>query len=187
MLRLRNPTVLLERVYFSTPSPPVLELVPYSRVYLISSILPFWGLNQLPEILNGASLFHCGWARPPITQHFTTCGIFLQDSPLSNWLVLLSLTLSRYSPVLGQSPEGHLRVELWASPPSQGTLPINSSLLSNPKFQALCPVPNKTVTFCQSVSSVAQSCPTLCDPMDCSMPGFPVLHHLLELAQTHVH
>ena len=34
---------------------------------------------------------------------------------------------------------------------------------------------------------VAQSCPTLCDPMDCSMPGFPVLHHLPELAQTHVH
>ena len=28
---------------------------------------------------------------------------------------------------------------------------------------------------------------TLCDPMDYSMPGFPVLHHLLELAQTHVH
>ena len=35
--------------------------------------------------------------------------------------------------------------------------------------------------------SVAQSCPTLCDPMDCSTPGFPDLHHLLELAQTHVH
>ena len=33
---------------------------------------------------------------------------------------------------------------------------------------------------------VAQSCPTLCDPMDCSMPGFPVLHHLPEFAQTHV-
>ena len=29
--------------------------------------------------------------------------------------------------------------------------------------------------------------PTLCDPMDYSMPGFPVLHHLLELAKTHVH
>ena len=29
--------------------------------------------------------------------------------------------------------------------------------------------------------SVAQSCPTLCDPMDCSMPGFPVLHHLQSL------
>ena len=35
--------------------------------------------------------------------------------------------------------------------------------------------------------SVAQLCPTLCDPMDCSTPGFPVLHQLLELAQTHVH
>ena len=36
-------------------------------------------------------------------------------------------------------------------------------------------------------SSVAQSCPTLCDPMDYSVPGFPVHHQLLELAQTHVH
>ena len=36
-------------------------------------------------------------------------------------------------------------------------------------------------------SSVAQSCPTLCDPMDCSMPGFPVHHQLPEPAQTHVH
>ena len=37
------------------------------------------------------------------------------------------------------------------------------------------------------LSSVAQSCPTLCTPMDCSMPGFPVLHHLPKIAQTHVH
>ena len=36
-------------------------------------------------------------------------------------------------------------------------------------------------------SSVAQLCLTLCDPMDCSMPGFPVHHQLPELAQTHVH
>ena len=36
-------------------------------------------------------------------------------------------------------------------------------------------------------SSVAQLCSTLCDPMDCSMPGFPVHHQLSELAQTHVH
>ena len=35
--------------------------------------------------------------------------------------------------------------------------------------------------------SVAQSCPTLCDPVDCSMPGLPVHHQLPELAQTHVH
>ena len=35
-------------------------------------------------------------------------------------------------------------------------------------------------------SSVAQSCLTLCDPMDCSTPGFPVPHQLPELAQTRV-
>ena len=35
--------------------------------------------------------------------------------------------------------------------------------------------------------SFTQSWLTLCNPMDCSMPGFPVLHHLPELAQTHVH
>ena len=36
-------------------------------------------------------------------------------------------------------------------------------------------------------SSVAQSCPTLCNPTDCSTPGCPVQHQLLELAQTQVH
>ena len=35
--------------------------------------------------------------------------------------------------------------------------------------------------------SVTQSCPTLCDPIDCSMPGFPVHHHLSEFAQIHIH
>ena len=42
---------------------------------------------------------------------------------------------------------------------------------------------------CSSVqfSSVAQSCLTLCDPMDCSMPGLPAHHELPEFTQTHVH
>ena len=35
--------------------------------------------------------------------------------------------------------------------------------------------------------SVAKSCPTLCNLMDCSTPGLPVFHHLLEFAQVHVH
>ena len=35
--------------------------------------------------------------------------------------------------------------------------------------------------------SVTKSCPNLCDPMDCSILGFPVLHYLPEFAQTHVH
>ena len=37
------------------------------------------------------------------------------------------------------------------------------------------------------IRSVAQSCPTLCDPMDHSTPGLPVHHQLLEFTQTHIH
>ena len=36
-------------------------------------------------------------------------------------------------------------------------------------------------------SSVTQSCPTLCNPMDCSTPGFSIYHQLPEFTQTHVH
>ena len=36
-------------------------------------------------------------------------------------------------------------------------------------------------------AKLLQLCPTLCDPMDCSMPGFPELHCLPEFTQTHVH
>ena len=45
---------------------------------------------------------------------------------------------------------------------------------------------NSTLYFLQ-FSSVAQSCPTLCDPMNCSTPGLPVHHQLLEFTETHVH
>ena len=38
-----------------------------------------------------------------------------------------------------------------------------------------------------SGSSVAQACLTLCNPMDCNMPGFPTHHQLQEFAQTHVY
>ena len=44
----------------------------------------------------------------------------------------------------------------------------------------------KLVMFSQ-FSSVTQSCPTLCDPMNHSSPGLPVHHQLLEFTQTHVH
>ena len=43
------------------------------------------------------------------------------------------------------------------------------------------------ISSIQEFSSVAQLCLTLCDLMDCSTPGFPVNHQLLELAQTHVY
>ena len=51
---------------------------------------------------------------------------------------------------------------------------------------------NYTLAICQSASSVqfssvTQSCPTLCVPMNCSTPGLPVHHQLPEFTQTHVH
>ena len=50
-------------------------------------------------------------------------------------------------------------------------------------------VQQKPPEYCKVIqsSSVAQSCPTLCDPVNRSMPGFPVHHRLPEFTQTHVH
>ena len=44
-----------------------------------------------------------------------------------------------------------------------------------------------TMEYSVQFSSVAQSCLTLCDPMNCSTPGLPVHHQLPEFTQTHVH
>ena len=53
----------------------------------------------------------------------------------------------------------------------------------------LClPLPFKFIQISSvQFSSVSQSCPTLCDPMNRSTPGLPVHHHLPEFTQTHVH
>ena len=55
-----------------------------------------------------------------------------------------------------------------------------------PSSTWLSPVSPLMSIFC-CCCSVTWSCPTLCNPMDCSTPGVPVLHHLPELAQTHVY
>ena len=48
-------------------------------------------------------------------------------------------------------------------------------------------VKEESETASAQFSSVAQSCLTLCDPMNCSTPGLPVHHQLPEFIQTHVH
>ena len=69
--------------------------------------------------------------------------------------------------------------------------PAPSSLLSLPALvPSVAADPGKTTHSPpppQSVSSVAQSCPTLCDLMNRSTPGLPVHHQLPEFTQTHVH
>ena len=58
------------------------------------------------------------------------------------------------------------------------------SVLVTPSCQILYPLGHQgSIHF----SSVAQSCLTLCDPMNRSTPGLPVHHQLLEFTQTHVH
>ena len=69
--------------------------------------------------------------------------------------------------------------------PSPGDLP-------NPRIMPVFCIahgflpPGHQETYTGQFSSVTQLCPTLCDAMDCSIPGFPVHHQLLELTQTHV-
>ena len=55
--------------------------------------------------------------------------------------------------------------------------------IKNTKIMASGPIQFSSVQF----NSVAQSCLTLCNPMNCSMPGLPFHHHLPEFTQTHVH
>ena len=82
---------------------------------------------------------------------------------------------------LGSSVRGILQVRILervAMPSSRGTFLTQRS---NPHLLL-----GRQILHHQ-FSSVAQSCPTLCDPMNCSMPGLPVHHHLLEFTHTHIH
>ena len=54
-------------------------------------------------------------------------------------------------------------------------------------FRRKKPLEKGEATYSDQIRSVAQSCPTLCDPMNRSTPGLPVHHQLPEFTQTHVH
>ena len=71
----------------------------------------------------------------------------------------------------------------WATKAGEGLLASKAPRLAKRGVHLDLPLPGGLPPF----SSVAQSCLTLCDPMDCSTPGFPVHHQLPEFTQTHVH
>ena len=85
------------------------------------------------------------------------------------------------------------RQEYWSELPfaSPGDLPDPGIRPRSPTLQAgslPSELPKEAPDrFSVQFSSVAQSCPTLCDPMNRSTPGFSVHHQLLEFTQTHVH
>ena len=75
------------------------------------------------------------------------------------------------------------------SPLSLGLKKSSEALAKCNTLASVFIYPCLTPCFCQQhppCCSVSQSCPILCDPMDCSMPGFPDLHHILEFVQVHV-
>ena len=82
---------------------------------------------------------------------------------------------------------GFSRQEYWSGLhfPSPGDLPDTGIEPRSPALQAEA-LPSEPPGK-PSVSSVAQSCATLCDPMNRSTPGLPVHHQLPEFTQTHVH
>ena len=95
------------------------------------------------------------------------CFSSLRCTDFSCWLLLLC---SRFT----GSPPWHVEAS-WVR--DQTRVPCLSRWILNPW----------TTTRKFQFSSVAQLCPTLCDPMDCSTPGLPVHHQLPEFAQTHIH
>ena len=66
---------------------------------------------------------------------------------------------------------------------TQTLCPVDVKMSGTQRPKALLWFPDRS----DQIRSVAQSCPTLCDPMNRSMPGLPVHHQLPEFTQTHVH
>ena len=114
-------------------------------------------------------------------------GLVAQSCPT----LAIPWTVAHHAPL----PMGFSRWEYWSDLPfpSPRDLPDPGIKPRSPALQAdslLTELQGKLLKLCYvsvQFSSATQSCPTLCDPMNCSMPGFPVHHQLPEFAQTHVH
>ena len=104
------------------------------------------------------------------------------------WFFATPWTIACQAPL----PMEFCRQEHWSGLPfpSPGDLPNPGIKIVSPGLQAdsLPREPlRKPITYIVEFSSVAQSCPTLCSPMNRSMPGLPVHHQLPEFTQTHIY
>ena len=134
------------------------------------------------KLLSGFSLFlkyrlqsWCGLKDHPAFYQLPlgSCPCLTVDSPHNGLCTFTWLTPSFSSPAICSN----ITSSKQSFPVSHTTSPLQLTL-------ALC-------TFhwlpSSQFSSIAQKCLTICDPMDCSTPGFPLHHQLPELTQTHVH
>ena len=101
-------------------------------------------------------------------------------SSILAWEISWTERLSDYSPKGCKESD---TVE-WLTAAAEST---NIALVSWSRWKSdMCLIPFlivwQNIANTKCYCSVSQLCPTLCDPMDCSTPGFPVLHHLPELA-----
>ena len=104
----------------------------------------------------------------------------ISSSVITFFSCLQSFPASGSSPMNQFFPSGGQSIEASAS---ASVLPMNIQDWFPLGLTGLISSQSSSVHF----SPVAQSCPTLSDPMDYSTPGFPVHHQLLEFTQTHVH
>ena len=172
--------------FFSTKLPPYLLLV--GKVP--SRLSPFWTYSS-------HSRYYSVWNCP-----------FLYVSPLPDIFIFIFLVIgilllflvTQLCPTLGDPMDcsmlgfpvlhylpGLLKLRSIASMmPSNHPILYHSLLLLSSIFLSIRVFSNESVLHIR-FSSVAQSCPTLGDPMDCSTPGLHIHHQLLEFTQTHVH
>ena len=98
------------------------------------------------------------------------------------WLAAMATWMAS---ILLDSPEQPL-LHTWGSHMAPFASSSQEPVMASPVCS--CWILHSPLVFSWSLfTSVAQSCLTLCDPVDCSTPGFPVHHQLLELAQSHIH
>ena len=119
------------------------------------------------------------------SEHTSKAAACTPGSRLSPWTASTStLTLDLYPPELREIKVCFLKPPiLWhfVFAAQAKTLCWQSEWI----VEKVSKVPKSELAYC--CCSGAQSCPALCNPMDCGTPGFPVHHQLLELTQTHVH
>ena len=127
-------------------------------------------------------------------QRANTLKPYSQKTSQSNHTRTTALSNSmKLSHARGATQDGRVMVErsdrMWSTGEGNGK-PLQYSCLENPinsMKRQNDRILKEELPRSVQLSSVAQSCPTLCDPMNCSMPGLPVHHQLPEFTETHVY